>query len=669
MADNFIYDNVALPVAKTNRNPVTDATRQWSATDANAVFTALDDIRDVLAVEHANVLSYGAVGDGVADDTAFIQAALNATRGIPLYFPKGIYRVTSTLTIATTCHRLVGDYGTRNSAGGTELVFYGTGPCIQIGTDNLLDWDANLYDGPQDHIFENIAISHGAPDSSLASAPGLGSVYKANAYAIWDWRGGGIVLDHVRMERFEANFVGIQSDINLFQYVQSHYSKYGLYLGPRSDQWIINVLYSFLCDRSVTIDRAKGATIQNSHFVGCGHSTASPIEIRRGSSVPRVQNCWFEHLAGVGYLGTDQQSFVSVGEVDGYGSGGSIASAGPSPTTSSVSGCVIANPFVISDVAGQPAHTQYVATVGKCTGFRLIDPATQAGSSLTNFDSLVAIQAAQAPTGSDTQLDVCGTGLSSTLSKNFTNLGAGTPVWRVLTTNSAGPAIQWTSSGRYDFRSSTGSSGTDAFQLSAEGSAGNFYVISPNYAGGQTTRLRLSRSIQPGLSAAAPSSGTYERGDRVFNTDAVAGGYAGWYCTTGGTPGTWNEFGLITGNTNAMYAIPKAFALIGELVPAQITANQDNYSPSGLGIAYAMLINSSGAFNITGIASVQPGRELFVYNTGANNITLKHQDAASTATNRIIGRGNADVVLTPATGLTIWYSPSITRWLCKGDSL
>lgn len=45
----------------------------------------------------ANVLDYGAVGDGVTDDTAAIQAAINAASGI--YFPNGTYLVSSALIV------------------------------------------------------------------------------------------------------------------------------------------------------------------------------------------------------------------------------------------------------------------------------------------------------------------------------------------------------------------------------------------------------------------------------------------------------------------------------------------------------------------------------------------------------------------------------------------
>jgi polygalacturonase len=43
----------------------------------------------------------------------------------------------------------------------------------------------------------------------------------------------------------------------------------------------------------------------------------------------------------------------------------------------------------------------------------------------------------------------------------------------------------------------------------------------------------------------APSAGTFRVGDRVWGTATAAGGTMGWVCTTAGTPGTWKTFGAI----------------------------------------------------------------------------------------------------------------------------
>ena len=62
---------------------------------ANAVLrTAQAKMRDVVSVK-----DFGAVGDGVADDTAEIQAALTAGAGRAVYFPGGTYLISATLTV------------------------------------------------------------------------------------------------------------------------------------------------------------------------------------------------------------------------------------------------------------------------------------------------------------------------------------------------------------------------------------------------------------------------------------------------------------------------------------------------------------------------------------------------------------------------------------------
>jgi len=56
--------------------------------------TAQSKMRDVVSVK-----DFGAVGDGVADDTAAIQAALDSGAYMHVYMPPGTYRVTSTINI------------------------------------------------------------------------------------------------------------------------------------------------------------------------------------------------------------------------------------------------------------------------------------------------------------------------------------------------------------------------------------------------------------------------------------------------------------------------------------------------------------------------------------------------------------------------------------------
>lgn len=44
---------------------------------------------------------------------------------------------------------------------------------------------------------------------------------------------------------------------------------------------------------------------------------------------------------------------------------------------------------------------------------------------------------------------------------------------------------------------------------------------------------------------AAPTTGTWGRGEKRWNTSPSAGGFVGWVCVAAGTPGTWKGFGAI----------------------------------------------------------------------------------------------------------------------------
>ncbi len=91
--------------------------------------TAQSKLRDVVSVK-----DFGAVGDGVTDDTAAIQAAIDglATNGGTLLLPPGTYKISSTLTITESNILLLGfggdanhNVGLQGAKAATELLWVG----------------------------------------------------------------------------------------------------------------------------------------------------------------------------------------------------------------------------------------------------------------------------------------------------------------------------------------------------------------------------------------------------------------------------------------------------------------------------------------------------------------------------------------------------------------
>ena len=109
----------------------------------------------------------------------------------------------------------------------------------------------------------------------------------------------------------------------------------------------------------------------------------------------------------------------------------------------------------------------------------------------------------------------------------------------------------------------------------------------------------------------------------------------------------------------------------GSYVPAQITANQNDYQ---LGISNAQrsinLLDSDAAYNITGIDSTsgsntygQPGDRICLHNIGAFNLTITNQDVLSLAANRIITSTGVGYVIGPNECVWLWYDDTgVARW-------
>lgn len=120
-----------------------------------------------------------------------------------------------------------------------------------------------------------------------------------------------------------------------------------------------------------------------------------------------------------------------------------------------------------------------------------------------------------------------------------------------------------------------------------------------------------------------------------------------------------NNTPRVTIDTNGI-SMGTAFRMTASLSPPTITANQNNYNPVNLSTASVLRLDASGAFNLTGLQGGSNGRILTLLNVGTNTITLKAEDASSTAANRFdIG---SDIAIAADQAAVLMYDSTSSRW-------
>lgn len=109
--------------------------------------------------------------------------------------------------------------------------------------------------------------------------------------------------------------------------------------------------------------------------------------------------------------------------------------------------------------------------------------------------------------------------------------------------------------------------------------------------------------------------------------------------------------------------IPEALQLTADITPSQITANTDDYNPTGLSTASTLRLSTDASRNLTGIQGGADGRILLLHNVGSFDLVLK-DDTTSTAANRF--QLSTDVTLAADQSTLIQYDATSSRWRVIG---
>ena len=137
--------------------------------------------------ESVSVKDFGAVGNGVADDTAAIQAAITATQGstVALFFPTGNYKISSTLSI-TGAAAFIGASNNSVTISWTSTSL----TVFNVITDSACAWQNLKFSGPAVPVSGSVIALAGTTHNSFSTiydctfSNSYNAIYCTSAYAL-----------------------------------------------------------------------------------------------------------------------------------------------------------------------------------------------------------------------------------------------------------------------------------------------------------------------------------------------------------------------------------------------------------------------------------------------------------------------------------------------------
>lgn len=98
----------------------------------------------------------------------------------------------------------------------------------------------------------------------------------------------------------------------------------------------------------------------------------------------------------------------------------------------------------------------------------------------------------------------------------------------------------------------------------------------------------------------------------------------------------------------------------GDISPAQIIADQNDYNPTSLALSSVLRLSTDASRTITGLAGGADGRRITIHNVGAQPIVLSNQNALSALANRFLFGG--DITLAADQSIALYYDATTSRW-------
>jgi len=552
--------------------------------------TVKSKLQDMVSVK-----DFGAVGDGVTDDTATIQAAIDYAETLPnasVIIPPGEYKCTSGLQIASGRIGLIGNKGK------SKLVF-----TLPSGQTCLTVTGVG-------HALESFEIS------GTGSTVGLrlnGNPGVATRLSLRDLR-------------ISAHDVGLDTTYS-WSNVYSHCEIFGCNLGWQCRTQTNNVATIGLrlvnCKQFATFQTSEGISLICPQFQNITDGTTEYAFTLRQSTVtmtdPYVENIDNAEIARIGGPGDAIGcTLISLGGI--MPGGKTIYYRENLNHSIRVEGCRI--------TGGGTARIG-ISTLSSSGYYPLL------GGALENVNDNVKSFSAIF-TKIDYSAEQLGNATTNTRYKDYLefdrtggttydvdNLTPGDPYTVVVATRSDQQAtVRW--------RDGSGAI-LQTLGIALPSTSADWAVqYLPLYATGQRFQLIFGQGLNQlkyiGIHKghvfplvdinqerilkgfAAPSSGNWVRGDRVFNADADQNGLTSWVCTSSGTPGTWaSEYSTLPQFDSASFGTGQTLSFTAPIVSEGVTyivrASRHSGSSSSALSVYYVTYSSDGTPAVASVLS------------------------------------------------------------------
>lgn len=504
--------------------------------------------------ETFNVKFYGAIGDGVADDTVALQAALTAAQaaGGTVYIPIGTYNYTAILTVT-------GAHGVSVVGDGPQSILQAVDPTL-----SALDFE-NCTDG----IVRDFTILCTTSTGRVGSFNSAGLVFGACTNMVAERITVDGVSDAGIVVTSSSNFIQKSSNVRVHNCHIRNTGADGIHItngsfrvwvtdndaintgddsfsaigytaagGQLTDIWIEGNNSDSSQGGGVGVEGVKNGTVSRNHVTlsqyagirvqsnaGPGTMSCDSV-IVEGNILDRVK----QNTDGVGGL------WIAAGNGDITGvliRGNTVRDTGADRGiyVQGSNGYLVRTPLIeanrIDNTGGAATNAYYFDgcehTVAqnnvshKSNGYGIyIGPASTGGLVLIGNATFYPDQNGSTPGADGIHIDASATVTFPLILGNYLVRGGNT-MQRSIGISGITEAVIVANHGDFKAEAWTG------------------------YPQRQTLDHRLIMDDH------APTVGTWQRGDIVLNLSPTVGGPVGWVCTTAGTPGTWKQFGLISG--------------------------------------------------------------------------------------------------------------------------